>query len=58
MDISPSIIEEKLDTFLPRVQRPGRYTGGELNHVITSYSIHYTKLYEGGYQLPLRTSQG
>ncbi|MEJ2757806.1 MAG: radical SAM protein, partial [Anaerolineales bacterium] len=44
MEISPSIIEEKLDSLLPRVQRPGRYTGGELNQVVKDWSQVQTKV--------------
>lgn len=44
MENSPKLIEEKLDTLLPRVQRPGRYTGGELNQVVKDWTQVETKV--------------
>jgi radical SAM family uncharacterized protein len=38
------MIEEKLDIFLPRVQRPGRYTGGELNQVVKDWEEIETRI--------------
>ncbi|MBE9524218.1 MAG: radical SAM protein [Chloroflexi bacterium] len=35
--INPSDIQTKLDRILPMVQKPGRYTGGELNQVIKDW---------------------
>jgi radical SAM family uncharacterized protein len=32
--LSPEEIQRRLETILPAVQKPGRYTGGELNQVI------------------------
>jgi radical SAM family uncharacterized protein len=37
MLISPEKIQNKLNTVLPRVSRPGRYTGGELNQVVKDW---------------------
>ncbi len=44
MAYSPEQIEEKLNYFLPRVQRPGRYTGGELNQVVKDWDQTQTKV--------------
>jgi radical SAM family uncharacterized protein len=33
----PSEIEKKLERILPRVQKPGRYTGGEINQVVKDW---------------------
>ncbi len=44
MAYTPEQIESKLDTLLPRVQRPGRYTGGELNQVVKDWSQIKTKV--------------
>ncbi|NIM93854.1 MAG: TIGR03960 family B12-binding radical SAM protein [Anaerolineales bacterium] len=33
----PEDISKKLDLLLPRVQKPGRYTGGELNQVVKNW---------------------
>jgi radical SAM family uncharacterized protein len=44
MDVSPKSIEKKLNRILPRVQRPGRYTGGELNQTIKDWSSIETKV--------------
>ncbi|HKJ27318.1 MAG TPA: TIGR03960 family B12-binding radical SAM protein, partial [Anaerolineales bacterium] len=38
MAISPKKFEEKLNLILPRVQRPGRYTGGELNQIVKDWT--------------------
>jgi radical SAM family uncharacterized protein len=35
--MKPESIEEKLDRILPLVQKPGRYTGGELNQVVKDW---------------------
>lgn len=35
--MNPSLIQEKLLTILPKVQKPGRYTGGELNQVVKAW---------------------
>ncbi|MBN1146867.1 MAG: TIGR03960 family B12-binding radical SAM protein [Anaerolineales bacterium] len=34
---STTIIQNKLERILPQVQRPGRYTGGELNQVVKNW---------------------
>jgi radical SAM family uncharacterized protein len=44
MDFSPQQIEKQLDYILPRVQRPGRYTGGELNQVVKDWDQTQTKV--------------
>jgi radical SAM superfamily enzyme YgiQ (UPF0313 family) len=44
MDYSPQMIEKHLNRLLPRVQRPGRYTGGELNQVVKDWSATETKV--------------
>ncbi len=44
MEITPEQIQEKLEYLLPRVQRPGRYTGGELNQVTKDWSQIETKV--------------
>ncbi len=44
MDYSPQRIEKELDRILPRVQRPGRYTGGELNQVVKDWTTTETKV--------------
>ena len=44
MVYSPHQIEEKLNYLLPRVQRPGRYTGGELNQVVKDWNQIETKV--------------
>ena len=43
MDYSPEQIKSKLDQILPYVQRPGRYTGGELNQVVKDWDQIETK---------------
>ncbi|HUF37690.1 MAG TPA: TIGR03960 family B12-binding radical SAM protein [Anaerolineales bacterium] len=35
--MTPSEIESRLERILPRVQKPGRYTGGELNQVVKDW---------------------
>ena len=44
MEITPEQIQKKLEYLLPRVQRPGRYTGGELNQVTKDWSQIETKV--------------
>jgi len=44
MDYSPEKIEKHLNRILPQVQRPGRYTGGELNQVVKDWSATETKV--------------
>src|SRR3989304_1417784 len=34
---TPAVIERALERILPRVQKPGRYTGGELNQVVKDW---------------------
>lgn len=43
--MNPAEIERELEAILPRVQKPGRYTGGELNQVL-----------KGWEQVPLRVA--
>ena len=44
MDISPRPVDEELNRILPRVQRPGRYTGGELNQIVKDWETTETKV--------------
>jgi len=44
MDYSPQMIEKHLNRLLPQVQRPGRYTGGELNQIVKDWSEIETKV--------------
>ena len=44
MDNTPQNLTAKLDRLLPYVQRPGRYTGGELNQVKKDWSQIETKV--------------
>ena len=44
MVYSQKKFEEKLNLILPRVQRPGRYTGGELNQVVKDWDSTKTKI--------------
>lgn len=41
---TPELINEKLERLLPRVKKPGRYTGGELNQVIKDWEEIETKV--------------
>lgn len=41
---TPYSVKSKLDTILPRVQKPGRYVGGELNQVIKDWSSISVKI--------------
>jgi radical SAM family uncharacterized protein len=40
--VKPEVVERKLQSMLPRVSKPGRYTGGELNQVVKDWK--YTPL--------------
>jgi len=42
--ISPSEIELRLERILPTVQKPGRYTGGEINQVVKDWQVVDTKV--------------
>jgi radical SAM family uncharacterized protein len=42
--MSPKMIESKLLRVLPRVQKPGRYTGGELNQVVKDWEQVETRV--------------
>ena len=44
MSITPEIIQTKLDRLLPRVEKPGRYIGGELNQVVKNWQEIETKI--------------
>jgi len=44
MDISSRPVDEELNRILPRVQRPGRYTGGELNQIVKDWETTETKV--------------
>lgn len=41
---TPKLINEKLERLLPRVKKPGRYTGGELNQVVKDWEGIETKV--------------
>ena len=41
---TPEEINARLERLLPRVQRPGRYTGGELNEVKKDWDTVKTRL--------------
>ncbi len=41
---TPAEIRDRLDRILPRVQKPGRYTGGELNQVVKNWDAVATKV--------------
>jgi hypothetical protein len=42
--LTPEQIENKLDRILLKVQKPGRYVGGELNSVIKDWDTVRTKV--------------
>ena len=42
--LSPSTIQSKLERILPIIQKPGRYTGGELNQIIKDWETITTKV--------------
>ena len=44
MVLSPEEIETRLETILPGVQKPGRYTGGELNQVVKDWHSERTRV--------------
>ncbi len=44
MVITPEEIEARLETILPDVQKPGRYTGGELNQVVKDWGSERTRV--------------
>jgi radical SAM family uncharacterized protein len=44
MVVSPSEINKKLERILPRVQKPGRYTGGEINQVVKDWRQVLTRV--------------
>lgn len=44
MSITPQTIQTKLDRLLPRVEKPGRYIGGELNQVLKNWQEIETKI--------------
>ena len=35
--MTPEEIRSKLDRILPSIQKPGRYTGGELNQIVKDW---------------------
>ena len=52
---SPSLIQEKIDALLDRVQKPARYTGGEMNCIVKPwdgvdirYAFAFPDVYEVG----------
>jgi radical SAM family uncharacterized protein len=42
--LTPQEIQTKLEVILPNVQKPGRYTGGELNQVVKDWEAIQTKV--------------
>jgi radical SAM family uncharacterized protein len=44
MVLTPQEIQTKLEVILPNVQKPGRYTGGELNQVVKDWELIQTKV--------------
>ncbi len=44
MTLSPVEIQDRLHPLLPLVQKPGRYTGGELNQVVKDWATIPTKV--------------
>ncbi len=42
--LSPEQIEARLERILPKVQKPGRYVGGELNAVVKNWATVETKV--------------
>jgi hypothetical protein len=42
--LSPEQIENKLDRILLKVQKPGRYVGGELNSIVKDWEKVQTKV--------------
>jgi radical SAM family uncharacterized protein len=42
--LTPSEIQSRLERILPTVQKPGRYTGGELNQVVKDWEKIHTKV--------------
>jgi len=42
--VTPETIKSKLERILPTVQKPGRYTGGELNQVVKSWENISTRV--------------
>ena len=42
MVLTPSEIQERITRILPRVRKPGRYTGGELNQVVKDWAHVHT----------------
>ncbi len=44
MEYTPASIDARLAKLLPRVQKPGRYTGGELNQVVKDWQQVETKV--------------
>ena len=41
---SPQTIEAQLERILPGVQKPGRYTGGELNQIVKDWQAVQTRV--------------
>lgn len=44
MSHPPTSLSDRLDPLLPQVQRPGRYTGGELNQIVKDWQQVETKV--------------
>jgi radical SAM family uncharacterized protein len=44
MVLTPSEIQERITRILPRVRKPGRYTGGELNQVVKDWELVQIKV--------------
>lgn len=44
LSIKPEQVEKRLHRILPIIQKPGRYTGGELNQVVKDWTLTATKI--------------
>jgi radical SAM family uncharacterized protein len=42
--LSPSAIQASLESLLPTVQKPGRYTGGEYNQIVKDWEVTPTRV--------------
>jgi len=44
MSMEPAEVQARLEHILPRVQKPGRYTGGELNQIVKDWDATSTRV--------------
>jgi len=44
MSMEPAEVQARLEHILPRVQKPGRYTGGELNQIVKEWDATSTRV--------------